>query len=236
MAVYLVKQQSSTVLLQRLRSKGIRNPDHSRALIKEKLTADPDSEIATTSLRVSLLCPLGKMASDDPVPGADVSHLQCFDATLYIQMNEKKPTWVVPSVIRKPPTNISSLTGETHNLNRLLVSLLIQNIVVLQAFQKGFMPLHLFHIKQRLPSDIIYELGADQDRVRFYELGTDQDLVRFYELGTDQVVPGFMSWPMPLANVDVFMGAIWTTLPGLHGLSLGSGGSKMCLSGALGTK
>lgn len=32
MAVYLVKQQSSTVLLQRLRAKGIRNPDHSRAL------------------------------------------------------------------------------------------------------------------------------------------------------------------------------------------------------------
>ncbi|XP_016427147.1 E3 SUMO-protein ligase PIAS1-like [Sinocyclocheilus rhinocerous] len=61
MAVYLVKQLSSTMLLQRLRAKGIRNPDHSRALIKEKLTADPDSEIATTSLRVSLLCPLGKM-------------------------------------------------------------------------------------------------------------------------------------------------------------------------------
>ncbi len=32
MAVYLVKQLSSTVLLQRLRAKGIRNPDHSRAL------------------------------------------------------------------------------------------------------------------------------------------------------------------------------------------------------------
>lgn len=34
MAVYLVRQQSSAVLLQRLRSKGIRNPDHSRALSK----------------------------------------------------------------------------------------------------------------------------------------------------------------------------------------------------------
>lgn len=101
MAVYLVMQQSSSVLLQRLRAKGIRNPDHSRALsksmllyikendsrkvskcnrvckgvvfvkvllryliffhfflVKEKLTADPESEIATTSLRVSLLCPV----------------------------------------------------------------------------------------------------------------------------------------------------------------------------------
>ncbi|XP_071256781.1 E3 SUMO-protein ligase PIAS1-like isoform X4 [Salvelinus alpinus] len=103
MAVYLVKQQSSTVLLQRLRSKGIRNPDHSRALIKEKLTADPDSEIATTSLRVSLLCPLGKMRLMIPCRALTCSHLQCFDATLYIQMNEKKPTWVCPVCDQKAP-------------------------------------------------------------------------------------------------------------------------------------
>ncbi|KAM6979791.1 E3 SUMO-protein ligase PIAS1 [Aplochiton taeniatus] len=103
MAVYLVKQQSSTVLLQRLRSKGIRNPDHSRALIKEKLTADPDSEIATTSLRVSLLCPLGKMRLMIPCRALTCSHLQCFDGTLYIQMNEKKPTWVCPVCDKKAP-------------------------------------------------------------------------------------------------------------------------------------
>ncbi|XP_008308786.1 E3 SUMO-protein ligase PIAS1-like isoform X2 [Cynoglossus semilaevis] len=103
MAVYLVRQQSSTVLLQRLRAKGIRNPDHSRALIKEKLTADPDSEIATTSLRVSLLCPLGKMRLMIPCRALTCSHLQCFDATLYIQMNEKKPTWVCPVCDKKAP-------------------------------------------------------------------------------------------------------------------------------------
>uniref|UniRef100_A0A8C6XRV2 Protein inhibitor of activated STAT 1 n=1 Tax=Naja naja TaxID=35670 RepID=A0A8C6XRV2_NAJNA len=103
MAVYLVKQLSSSVLLQRLRVKGIRNPDHSRALIKEKLTADPDSEIATTSLRVSLLCPLGKMRLAIPCRSLTCSHLQCFDATLYIQMNEKKPTWVCPVCDKKAP-------------------------------------------------------------------------------------------------------------------------------------
>ncbi|XP_039225546.1 E3 SUMO-protein ligase PIAS1 isoform X1 [Crotalus tigris] len=103
MAVYLVKQLSSSVLLQRLRIKGIRNPDHSRALIKEKLTADPDSEIATTSLRVSLLCPLGKMRLAIPCRSLTCSHLQCFDATLYIQMNEKKPTWVCPVCDKKAP-------------------------------------------------------------------------------------------------------------------------------------
>ncbi|KAM6960798.1 E3 SUMO-protein ligase PIAS1 [Aplochiton taeniatus] len=103
MAVYLVRQQTSTVLLQRLRGKGIRNPDHSRALIKEKLTADPESEIATTSLRVSLLCPLGKMRLMIPCRAQTCSHLQCFDGTLYIQMNEKKPTWVCPVCDKKAP-------------------------------------------------------------------------------------------------------------------------------------
>ena len=35
MSVYLVRQLTSPLLLQRLRMKGIRNPDHSRALSKK---------------------------------------------------------------------------------------------------------------------------------------------------------------------------------------------------------
>ncbi|KAM4607220.1 E3 SUMO-protein ligase PIAS2 isoform 2-T2 [Polymixia lowei] len=101
LSVYLVRQLTSPLLLQRLRMKGIRNPDHSRALIKEKLTADPDSEIATTSLRVSLMCPLGKMRLTVPCRAVTCSHLQCFDAALYLQMNEKKPTWICPVCDKK---------------------------------------------------------------------------------------------------------------------------------------
>ncbi|XP_057261690.1 E3 SUMO-protein ligase PIAS2 isoform X3 [Pezoporus wallicus] len=101
MSVYLVRQLTSAMLLQRLKIKGIRNPDHSRALIKEKLTADPDSEIATTSLRVSLMCPLGKMRLTIPCRAVTCTHLQCFDAALYLQMNEKKPTWICPVCDKK---------------------------------------------------------------------------------------------------------------------------------------
>ncbi|XP_050768299.1 E3 SUMO-protein ligase PIAS3 isoform X2 [Gymnogyps californianus] len=103
LSVYLVKQLTSVTLLQKLRAKGIRNPDHSRALIKEKLTADPDSEIATTSLRVSLMCPLGKMRLTVPCRAITCTHLQCFDAALYLQMNEKKPTWTCPVCDKKAP-------------------------------------------------------------------------------------------------------------------------------------
>ncbi|MEQ2269013.1 E3 SUMO-protein ligase pias1 [Xenotaenia resolanae] len=38
-----------------------------------------------------------------PCRSMTCSHLQCFDATLYIQMNEKKPTWVCPVCDKKAP-------------------------------------------------------------------------------------------------------------------------------------
>ncbi|XP_072284234.1 E3 SUMO-protein ligase PIAS3 [Pyxicephalus adspersus] len=111
LSVYLVKQLTSVTLLQKLRAKGIRNPDHSRALIKEKLTADPDSEIATTSLRVSLMCPLGKMRLTVPCRALTCTHLQCFDAALYLQMNEKKPTWTCPVCDKKAPYDMLIIDG-----------------------------------------------------------------------------------------------------------------------------
>ncbi|XP_063956226.1 E3 SUMO-protein ligase PIAS2-like [Lytechinus pictus] len=111
LAVYLVRQLNSEVLLTRLRSRSVRNSDHSRALIKEKLTHDPDSEIATTSLRVSLICPLGKMRMSVPCRPITCSHLQCFDASLYIQMNERKPTWICPVCDKKAPFDSLVIDG-----------------------------------------------------------------------------------------------------------------------------
>ncbi|KAK3911103.1 E3 SUMO-protein ligase PIAS2 [Frankliniella fusca] len=94
-AVHLVKKLSSTELLQKMKSKGVRHPDFTRGLIKEKLN-DADAEIATTSLRVSLMCPLGKMRMTTPCRASTCIHLQCFDASLYLLMNERKPTWICP--------------------------------------------------------------------------------------------------------------------------------------------
>ena len=55
-----------------------------------------DSEVSATSYRVSLLCPLGKVKMNYPCRAKSCSHLQCFDAELYLQMNEKKSTWICP--------------------------------------------------------------------------------------------------------------------------------------------
>uniref|UniRef100_X2B9U9 Protein inhibitor of activated STAT n=1 Tax=Capitella teleta TaxID=283909 RepID=X2B9U9_CAPTE len=100
-AVHLVRKLNSDILLSRMKRSGIKHPDHTTALIKEKLAHDPDNEIATTSLRVSLQCPLGKMRMTIPSRASTCNHLQCFDAPMFLLMNEKKPTWTCP-VCDKP--------------------------------------------------------------------------------------------------------------------------------------
>ena len=81
-------------MLKQLQSKGVRNPDYTKALIKEKLSGDGD--ISTTSCKVSLGCPLGMMRMKIPARASTCDHLQCFDATLYLMMNEKKSKWECP--------------------------------------------------------------------------------------------------------------------------------------------
>ncbi|EHB14628.1 E3 SUMO-protein ligase PIAS4 [Heterocephalus glaber] len=100
-ALYLVRQLTSAELLQRLETIGVEHPELCKALVKEKLRLDPDSEIATTGVRVSLICPLVKMRLSVPCRAETCAHLQCFDAVFYLQMNEKKPTWMCP-VCDKP--------------------------------------------------------------------------------------------------------------------------------------
>ncbi|XP_063876319.1 E3 SUMO-protein ligase PIAS2-like isoform X9 [Scylla paramamosain] len=95
-SVYLVQKLNSDDLLQRLKNRGAKIADFTRSLIKQKLQEDADCEIATTSLRCSLMCPLGKMRMMLPCRASTCDHLQCFDASLYLQMNERKPTWTCP--------------------------------------------------------------------------------------------------------------------------------------------
>ena len=93
--IWLVEKLSSEDLLERLKQKGTRNSEFTRDLIKMKLNDDED-EIATTNLKVTVACPLGKMRMTIPCRPSTCDHLQCFDAMLFLQMNERKPTWQCP--------------------------------------------------------------------------------------------------------------------------------------------
>ncbi|XP_067933954.1 E3 SUMO-protein ligase PIAS2-like isoform X2 [Watersipora subatra] len=93
--INLVRKRSSEFLTQKVASRGVKPRKDTESLIKSKLSNSED-DIALTSLKVSLLCPLGKMRMTLPCCPTTCDHIQCFDARLYIMMNEKKPTWNCP--------------------------------------------------------------------------------------------------------------------------------------------
>ena len=45
--------------------------------------------------------PFREMKLTVPCCAVTCAHLQCFDAALYLQMNEKKPTWICPVCDKK---------------------------------------------------------------------------------------------------------------------------------------
>ena len=105
--IVLANRLNCDTLLKRLRQHCYRHPDHTRALVKEKLAASMDSEISFTCLKICLLCPLSKMKMKIPIRSVNCNHFQCYDAETFLQMNEKKPTWTCP--ICDKPTRYDSL-------------------------------------------------------------------------------------------------------------------------------
>lgn len=103
--------------------------------VKEKLNEDADSEIATTSLRVSLACPLGKMRMSTPCRSSTCSHLQCFDASLFLQMNERKPTWNCP--VCDKPALYDHLVIDGYFQEVLLSNKLLPDVNEIQLLQDG---------------------------------------------------------------------------------------------------
>ncbi|CAI6362464.1 unnamed protein product [Macrosiphum euphorbiae] len=96
MGMYLVKRLTADALIQRLQDKGGRSSEETKNYIIKK-SEDVDPDLATTSYRFSLVCPLGKMRMEIPAKSINCDHLQCFDVKTFILMNEKKPTWMCPT-------------------------------------------------------------------------------------------------------------------------------------------
>lgn len=96
MLINIVKKLTADQLFSRLKAKRIQPADFTRGRIKEITTAEEDDLCAPTSIRVSVACPLGKSRMTYPCRASTCKHLQCFDANLFLLMNERKPTFVCP--------------------------------------------------------------------------------------------------------------------------------------------
>ncbi|XKL59413.1 hypothetical protein PGB90_000429 [Kerria lacca] len=94
--IHLVEKFTSEELINKLKEKGERDPEITKKYLSDKFEELADDDIATTSLKVSLICPLGKILMCLPVRASTCNHLQCFDGSLYIKMNEVKSVWQCP--------------------------------------------------------------------------------------------------------------------------------------------
>ncbi|KAL3998433.1 PINIT domain family protein [Acanthocheilonema viteae] len=92
--IYVVKRLTSDILLQRLLDNLAtrRDAEETKRVIRNRLSSDDDA-IQMETLRMSLLCPLGRTRMLIPVKAYDCTHLQCFDLSNFLKMNEKRPTW-----------------------------------------------------------------------------------------------------------------------------------------------
>jgi len=100
-SVYLVEKLGPADLLDMLKGRGQRDPEITKTLIRSKLEDKDQDEIATTSCKVTMACPLGMSRMTYPARSSTCDHLQCFDGDTYLRMNEKKPKWLCP-VCNKP--------------------------------------------------------------------------------------------------------------------------------------
>ena len=108
LCVILCKSNSPDVLLNQIQKK-IRKEtviaerkNNTRSWGKNLLTPylvtkkahDPDIE--ATSLNLSLKCPLSYAILKRPCRGLSCTHIQCFDALSYLQLQEQGPQWLCP--------------------------------------------------------------------------------------------------------------------------------------------
>ncbi|KPM37601.1 hypothetical protein AK830_g8952 [Neonectria ditissima] len=62
-----------------------------------------DPDVVATSQVLSLKCPLSYMRLDLPCRGLSCAHIQCFDATSYLQLQEQGPQWLCPICNKSAP-------------------------------------------------------------------------------------------------------------------------------------
>ncbi|KAF8532982.1 PINIT domain-containing protein [Trichophaea hybrida] len=56
-----------------------------------------DADLVATSAIMSLKCPLSTLRIDLPVRSLFCTHIQCFDATSFLQLQQQAPTWTCPT-------------------------------------------------------------------------------------------------------------------------------------------
>ena len=89
------KQESIPSLIQNFKKNRVTNAELTRMMVRQKFQIT-ESEIETTTLNISLLCPLMRSRIRLPARSHNCKHVQCFDLESYLMMNAKNSNWNCP--------------------------------------------------------------------------------------------------------------------------------------------
>ncbi|KAI8977516.1 PINIT domain-containing protein [Mycotypha africana] len=96
-SVYIVQKTSVNELIKQMKEERVISKD----TVLEKLKqTQQDSEIIMESETLSMKDPLAFTRIVTPIRSKACHHLQCFDASVYLTMNEQTPTWTCPVCYR----------------------------------------------------------------------------------------------------------------------------------------
>ncbi|KAI9842521.1 MAG: SUMO ligase siz1 [Thelocarpon superellum] len=91
--VNLVRTHSVTELVGQLSA---RRAISKESVIREMVAKAQDTDLIATSTVMSLKCPLSTLRMDLPCRSTVCTHIQCFDATSFLQLQQQAPTWTCP--------------------------------------------------------------------------------------------------------------------------------------------
>ncbi|KAI1085728.1 PINIT domain-containing protein [Whalleya microplaca] len=97
LALYLCRTVEIDDLVTRIKGKKIAKT----SVVRELSKAANDPDVVATSQVLSLKCPLSFMRLSVPCRSVLCKHIQCFDASSYLQLQQQGPQWVCP-VCNKP--------------------------------------------------------------------------------------------------------------------------------------
>ncbi|KAK7951750.1 uncharacterized protein PG986_007478 [Apiospora aurea] len=92
LAVYLCRAVPVEELVTKIQGRRI----HKDSVIQELTKAANDPDVVATSQVLSLKCPLSYTRLRAPCRSTSCNHVQCFDATSYLQLQEQGPQWICP--------------------------------------------------------------------------------------------------------------------------------------------
>lgn len=93
-SIFMGKKLTIAKLLEDLKQRPFRASEKTKELITNSMKGDDD--IAINSLCITLLDPLTRRRLKIPARGTYCTHLQCFDAIQFLEMNERKHKWTCP--------------------------------------------------------------------------------------------------------------------------------------------